>query len=168
MSRVKLCAAQIIESKHSEDDSIDLETIQIALDPKSIVPKQDEEKAMSAQMVAEVEQATVDVQEDNLKLSAVEVAALRKSTTRKTAKKSPTTKSPKASPKKPKTVSQQISMDDIAIIDLLEQNHVNYTDNRATSGSIWLMGGHELDSVVEEARNLGVEFQFKGHWWKSI
>lgn len=57
-------------------------------------------------------------------------------------------------------------MDDIAIIDLLEQNHVNYTDNRATSGSIWLMGGHELDSVVEEARNLGVEFQFKGHWWK--
>lgn len=168
LSRVKLCAAQIIESKHSEDDSIDLETIQIALDPKSIVPKQDEEKAMSAQMVAEVEQATVDVQEDNSKLSAVEVAAPRKSTTRKTAKKSPTTKSPKASPKKPKTVSQQISMDDIAIIDLLEQNHVNYTDNRATSGSIWLMGGHELDSVVEEARNLGVEFQFKGHWWKSI
>lgn len=78
LSRVKLRAAQIIESKHGEDDSIDLETIRIALDPKSIVPKQDEEKAMSAQMVANVEQVTVDVQKDNPKLPAVEVTAAQK------------------------------------------------------------------------------------------
>ena len=168
LSRVKLRAAQIIESKHGEDDPIDLKTIQIALDPKSIVPKQDEEKAMSVQMEAVVEQTIIDVPGIEPELPAVEVVPPQKAATRKTPKKSSNAKSPKASHKKTKTVNQQVSMDDIAIIELLNRNHVNYTDNRATSGSIWLMGEHELDSVVEEARNLGVEFQFKGHWWKSI
>ncbi len=119
LSRVKLRAAQIIESKHGEDDPIDLETIRIALDPKSIVPKQDEEKAMSAQMVANVEQVTVDVQKDNPKLPAVEVTAAQKNYHTKDTQKIFHCKIPKKQAiRKRKNVNQQVSMDDIAIIEL--------------------------------------------------
>ena len=51
LSRVKLRAAQIIESRHDGEDPIDLETIQAALDPKRIVPQRVKEKSGPVQMV---------------------------------------------------------------------------------------------------------------------
>ena len=170
LSRVKLRAAQIIESKHGEDDPIDLETIRVALDPKSIVPKQDEEKAISAQMVANVEQVTVDVQEDNPKLLAVEVTAAQKTTTRKTPKKSSTAKSKKVPTSNAKNESQgeavqqvmpdmEVSSEDI--LTFLKNRNVHYVDKRSNGGALWIIGGHELDSLVAEAKNMGILFHFK-------
>ena len=51
LSRVKLRAAQIIESRHDGEDPIDLETVQAALDPKRIVPQRVSEKSGPIQMV---------------------------------------------------------------------------------------------------------------------
>lgn len=51
LSRVKLRAAQIIESRRDKEDPIDLETIQAALDPKRIVPQRVKEKSGPVQMV---------------------------------------------------------------------------------------------------------------------
>ena len=51
LSRVKLRAAQIIESRHDGEDPIDLETIQAALAPKRIVPQRVKEKSGPVQMV---------------------------------------------------------------------------------------------------------------------
>lgn len=74
-----------------------------------------------------------------------------------------------AKPKtKEKQAVQQVSLEDVAIIEFLKRNHVEFADNRTDSGAIWLMGGHELDAVVEEARRMGMRFEFKGHWWKSV
>ncbi len=51
LSRVKLRAAQILESRRDKEDPIDLETIQAALDPKRIVPQRVKEKSGPVQMV---------------------------------------------------------------------------------------------------------------------
>ena len=61
MNRVKLRAAQIIEDKRGEDDSIDIGTIRAALDPKSIFPKQNEKAAVPVRMEADIEQAASGV-----------------------------------------------------------------------------------------------------------
>lgn len=170
LSRVKLRAAQIIESKHSEDDSIDLETIQIALDPKSIVPKQDEEKGSSVQMEAVVEQTIIDVPGVEPELPAVEVVPPQKAATRKTPKKSSTAKSQKAPTSKVKNESQgeavqqvmpgmDISSEDI--LTFLKNRNVHYVDKRSNGGALWIIGGHELDSLVAEAKNTGILFHFK-------
>lgn len=170
LSRVKLRAAQIIENKQGEDDSIDLETIQIALDPKSIVPKQDEEKGSSVQMEAVVEQTIIDVPGVEPELPAVEVVPPQKATTRKTPKKSSTAKSQKAPTSKVKNESQgeavqqvmpgmDISSEDI--LTFLKNRNVHYVDKRSNGGALWIIGGHELDSLVAEAKNTGILFHFK-------
>ena len=165
LSRVKLRAAQIIESKHGEDDPVDLKTIQIALDPKSIVPKQDEEKAMSVQMEAVVEQTIIDVPGIEPELPAVEVVPPQKATTQKTLKKSSTAKSPKAPTSKIKNELQgdavqqvmpgmEISSEDI--LTFLKNRNVHYVDKRSNGGALWIIGGHELDSLVAETKNMGI------------
>ena len=170
LSRVKLRAAQIIESKHSEDDSIDLETIRVALDPKSIVPKQDEEKVSSVQMETVVEQTIIDVPGVEPELPVVEVVPPQKAATRKTPKKSSTAKSQKAPTSKVKNESQgeavqqvmpgmDISSEDI--LTFLKNRNVHYVDKRSNGGALWIIGGHELDSLVAEAKNMGILFHFK-------
>ena len=47
------------------------------------------------------------------------------------------------------------------IIDLLNKHHVRYIDKRYSGGSLWILGGHELDSLVAEARGMGFKFHYK-------
>jgi len=47
------------------------------------------------------------------------------------------------------------------IICLLRQSNVEYIDKRPAGGSLWIIGGHELDALVEQARTLGFHFQYK-------
>lgn len=170
LSRVKLRAAQIIESKHSKDDDIDLKTIQAALDPKSIIPKQDEEKAASAQIEAEIGKVTIDVPENSSKLPAVEIAIAQKATTQKKLEKSSTANSKKVPISKTKNESQdeavqqvmtgmEVSSEDI--LTVLKNRNVHYIDKRSNGGALWIIGGHELNSLVEEAKNMGILFHFK-------
>ncbi len=47
------------------------------------------------------------------------------------------------------------------IIAFLKKYNVRYVDKRPSGGSLWIIGGHELDSIVSMARNrFGIIFQF--------
>lgn len=39
------------------------------------------------------------------------------------------------------------------ILDLLKRPHIRYVDKSGSGGSLWILGGHELDSLVAEARD---------------
>ena len=47
------------------------------------------------------------------------------------------------------------------IIKLLEFHHVAYEDKRQAGGALWIIGGEELNEVVQKARTLGTNFTFK-------
>lgn len=53
------------------------------------------------------------------------------------------------------------------IVKLLDQNGVGYYDKRKTGGALWIVGGHELDEIVNKARTLGFKFQFKAGGGKA-
>lgn len=181
LQRVENRAAQIIaKNQGGKEPDLDMATIRAALDPKTMIPVEKAECAeersvpMAAEPKIETPVATMEEVEKatqptnhkvNANVSETKTAA-PKSPAKKLTQKS--TKSATKSKVKEIQAVQQVSIEDVAIIELLESNHVKFTDNRATSGAIWLMGGHELDAVVEEASGMGVKFEFKGHWWKSV
>lgn len=181
LQRVENRAAQIIaKNQGGKEPNLDMATIRAALDPKTMIPVEKAECAeersvpMAAEPKIETPVATMEEVEKatqptnhkvNANVSETKTAA-PKSPAKKLTQKS--TKSATKSKVKEIQAVQQVSIEDVAIIELLESNHVKFTDNRATSGAIWLMGGHELDAVVEEASGMGVKFEFKGHWWKSV
>ena len=47
------------------------------------------------------------------------------------------------------------------LIALLEKHGVQYYDKRKSGGAIWIVGGHELDAIVNQARTLGIRFYYK-------
>lgn len=171
LSRVKLRAAQIVESKHSEDGSVDLETVRIALDSKSIMPSQ---KALSDCNNADSEKGTRTMDTSFLtvpeKNSAEPPHNLpRHSVNQEPIKESLLKNKEKSSEKScDATFSEPVQQmmpgfetpsDDI--IDLLNKHHVRYIDKRYSGGSLWILGGHELDSLVAEARGMGFKFHYK-------
>ena len=122
------------------------------------------------QMEAVVEQTIIDVPGVEPELPAVEVVPPQKAATRKTPKKSSTAKSQKAPTSKVKNESQgeavqqvmpgmDISSEDI--LTFLKNRNVHYVDKRSNGGALWIIGGHELDSLVAEAKNTGILFHFK-------
>lgn len=171
LSRVKLRAAQIVESKHSEDGSVDLETVRIALDPKSIMPSQ---KALSDCNNADSEKGTRTMDTSFLtvpeKNSAEPPHNLPKHSVNQEPIKESLLKNKEKSSEKScdATFSEPVQQmmpgfetpsDDI--IDLLNKHHVRYIDKRYSGGSLWILGGHELDSLVAEARGMGFKFHYK-------
>lgn len=171
LSRVKLRAAQIVESKHSEDGSVDLETVRIALDPKSIMPSQ---KALSDCNNADSEKGTRTMDTSFLtvpeKNSAEPPHNLPKHSVNQEPIKESLLKNKEKSSEKScdATFSEPVQQmmpgfetpsDDI--IDLLNKHHVRYIDKRYSGGSLWILGGHELDSLVAEARDMGFKFHYK-------
>ena len=170
LNRVKLRAAQIIEDKCVEDDSIDIGTIRAALDPKSIFPKQNEKAAVLVRMEADIGQAESVVLENKPKPPEVEIATAKKSTTRETADIS--------SAAKPKNIFSLKSKNEVQgetvqlvipgmeaqsedILTFLKNRNVTYIDKRSNGGALWIIGGHELDSIVTEAKNMDIVFRFK-------
>lgn len=83
------------------------------------------------------------------------------------------TKKLNVSYKKPNEVrhkqNEQLTMDFLEkqvttpkdIISLLKDNHVQFVDKRQANGSLWIVGGSELEEIVKKARKLGVYFRFK-------
>lgn len=47
------------------------------------------------------------------------------------------------------------------IISLLKKNSVKYIDKRSSNGALWIVGGKELNDVVQKAKPLGYSFKFK-------
>lgn len=44
---------------------------------------------------------------------------------------------------------------------LLDEHRVQYVDQRRKGGCIWIIGGHELDSIVAQCHRLGFHFKYK-------
>lgn len=171
LSRVKLRAAQIVESKHSKDGSVDLETVRIALDPKSIMPSQ---KALSDCNNADSEKGTRTMDTSFLtvpeKNSAEPPHNLPKHSVNQEPIKESLLKNKEKSSEKScdATFSEPVQQmmpgfetPSDNIIDLLNKHHVRYIDKRYSGGSLWILGGHELDSLVAEARGMGFKFHYK-------
>ena len=53
------------------------------------------------------------------------------------------------------------NLPDDDIISFLKNRNVAFVDNRHNKGSLWIIGGEELNSTVQEARKLGFNFRFK-------
>lgn len=53
------------------------------------------------------------------------------------------------------------------IIAFLNSHNVKFIDKRANNGALWIIGGHELDDVVKQARAMGVRFIFKADGGRS-
>lgn len=47
------------------------------------------------------------------------------------------------------------------ILTFLKNRNVTYIDKRSNGGALWIIGGHELDSIVAEAKNMDIVFRFK-------
>ena len=47
------------------------------------------------------------------------------------------------------------------ILDLLKRHHIRYVDKSGSGGFLWILGGHELDSLVAEAKDMGFKFHYK-------
>ena len=158
------------QHKCVEDDSIDIGTIRAALDPKSIFPKQNEKAAAPVRMEADIGQAASVVLENKPKPPEVEIATTKKSTTRETADIS--------SAAKPKNIFSLKSKNEVQgetvqlvipgmeaqsedILTFLKNRNVTYIDKRSNGGALWIIGGHELDSIVTEAKNMDIVFRFK-------
>lgn len=49
---------------------------------------------------------------------------------------------------------------DEALYSLLKEKGIEFTDKREKGGALWVIGGHELDSVMTTCRELGYKFYF--------
>lgn len=155
---VKLRAAQIME-EGSSDDFIDVpSTIYAALDPKSLVQRNVVSDAAKS-LVGE--KARPSAPADKKQKPAL-------NTKNNTNKSSAHTKRKDAPNGKPEFLSEpeqqvlpgfEAPLDDI--LKLLKQHHVRYVDKRVSGGALWIIGGHELDSLVIEAKKAGFDFQYK-------
>ena len=56
--------------------------------------------------------------------------------------------------------SKPVKQDD-SLIALLKKYKINYIDKRNEKGSLWIIGGKELQGFVDEAAKIGVKFYYK-------
>lgn len=172
LERVKACAARIL-SDTQNDNSVDLDTIAVALDPKRLVPeavtepKTIIERPELTSTKAETVQAKVSPVAEGIAsaTSPQNVASpfkLRKNETRSR----PAHKSPRQH--KVEIAEQQVlpgmgpsSDEDTDVIALLEKNKISFIDKRSNNGVLWILGGKELTDIVKQCRELGVKFTFK-------
>ena len=47
------------------------------------------------------------------------------------------------------------------IIQLLKESKVTYIDKRNRNGALWILGGSELQPVINKAKKLGFTFIYK-------
>lgn len=60
-----------------------------------------------------------------------------------------------------------VSAEKEGVIALLERERVPYIDKRSKGGALWIIGGRELDDVVNQCKILGVRFNFKDDGGKA-
>lgn len=56
---------------------------------------------------------------------------------------------------------EQWSIKNMDIIEILQEKHIPYTDNRSKGGCLWIYGGHDLKSFIENCERIGIKFHCK-------
>ncbi len=49
---------------------------------------------------------------------------------------------------------------DEKLYSFLKAKGIKYTDKRSKGGALWIVGGHELDDIMNECANLGFKFYY--------
>lgn len=44
---------------------------------------------------------------------------------------------------------------------LLDKHRVQYVDHRRKGGCLWVIGGHELDNIIDQCHSVGFHFKYK-------
>lgn len=146
LERVKARAAEILPEFHG-DAYIDMETIAVALNPKSIATN-----------------VKKDTREKEDLLLYNQDLHLKNNELSKVSKTSGYTKKP-IHEEKPTQYRlpglDDSDQNDIDIITLLNQLGVSFIDRRDNNGALWILGGMELKDVVERCKKIGVKFSYK-------
>jgi len=53
------------------------------------------------------------------------------------------------------------------VFALLNKHRIQYVDQRKKGGCLWIIGGHELDSIVDQCHRLGFHFKYKAEGSRS-
>lgn len=64
-----------------------------------------------------------------------------------------------------KTITSE-SLNDL-VLNILKQNNIEFVDKRLLGGALWIIGGHELDPIVEDCKKHGIVFEFKAKGGKQ-
>lgn len=172
LERVKACAARILSDAHA-DDSVDLDTIAVALDPKRIVPEiVVEPKANSKQSEPTLSKAKgIQVKVNSTAEAIVSTPSPEKVDSRPNAKSTEAKTVPVPKPAKQRSIQipeqQVLSGMELSsnaatdVIAFLKQNKISYIDKRSANGALWIIGGRDLSDVVKQCRRFGVKFTFK-------
>lgn len=182
LERVENRAAQIIaENREREELDLDMATVRAALDPKTMIPTAKAEQVEKQAVPIEAEPKkenfnTAEYKAKNLLEKATQLSANKECTkiskTKTSAVKSTAKKPVKkaAKPKvKPKTKERQGVQQGVAefeeqsenILDFLKKHNIRFIDKRANGGALWIIGGHEIDNQIAEAKDMGFTFHFK-------
>ncbi|NLV16308.1 MAG: AAA family ATPase [Syntrophomonadaceae bacterium] len=166
LNRIKQRAAQILLAGQP-DDAVDLGTIAIALDTKSIVPDIEPKPIGSEE----------NIQGGTQELNSVKITSVPPTheVSKSTSDASNVRKEAKTSAKnESKTDVQQMTLpgmensnDAFDIIAELKNAGISYIDKRKNGGSLWIVGGNELSKFVAECRCNGVKFTFKADGGKT-
>lgn len=56
---------------------------------------------------------------------------------------------------------------EVDLADYFTQRNIKFKDKIPNGGSFWIIGGHELDSVIEELKEMGVAFHYAKNGGKA-
>lgn len=163
LERVKIRAAQIMEEESEEDNTVDMEAIRFALDEKALLHNFDKEKVTF-------------VQTRNTATDTLKPKSRPSSKSEKKLKSKLKAEAAKDEPYQLEIPGLHRPSDDI--LTFLQQQNIRYIDKRQQGGALWIVGGHELDAMMDEVKDMGFFFHFKrgggnltkgkdGWWYKS-
>lgn len=175
LERVKLRAAQILYGGINEDTTSDMETIEAALNPKSMVPTvmpnalETIVSQLPQRLTAETEKSVDKVVTEKESLVSVLPKAPPKQDFVKTNKHSQKINiAPKPRQEKAEPPVQQVLPDvradgDVSadVTDMLKQAGIPYVDKRENGGALWIIGDKELSDFVGKCNSIGVRFVYK-------
>lgn len=58
-------------------------------------------------------------------------------------------------------VKEKTTNDQDYLVNYLEKNGLEYIDDRAEGGSIWVIGDRGIESLLKPLENFGIRFRFK-------
>lgn len=181
LERTKARAFEILQSFNaSKDGEVDIETISVALDPKTIIPfipnsSFQQSQTAPVQLIANpVEKSMVQTKEPQAQIKPrVELKIQQATREDVLLAKNPYPVRPDE-PRSESPILKQPTFDDSFkgkaandVISMIKMAGIEYIDKRAHQGALWIIGGRELDSFVSQCRKIDVQFIFKAGGGKA-
>ena len=173
LERVKSCAWTMLQEEDTSSQGNDLETIAAALGTTEATP------VLVVPMTNRILPEDKVIQEQpQISTPSAKVTESVKSVSAKPIPKASAphiSKQPIKRPQSQSAVPDQLVMSGMEdnsspnedIISFLKKRGVKFVDKRQFNGSLWVIGGHELDEIVSKAQALGFRFIYKADGGKA-